>query len=269
MKKLITVLVWVIGISVLGMSAPAPAQPQNPADGKSGIAPSDRAAVDHILTTTRSVRKRLDLTRPVEPEVIEQAIAIAMQAPTGSNLQNWHFIVLTDPEKKKAIADLYRKGADMYRSRPRPDYGADDPRTKQRERMSESGAHLYKHLHEVPVLVIACIEGRVETQPQFMQASTYGSILPSAWSLMLALRSRGVGSAWTTLHLIHEKEAAQALGIPENITQAVLIPVAYYTGTDFQPAKRLPARERTHWNSWGQQRQATSAPPPDAVKTEK
>jgi nitroreductase len=268
-KKLIIVLVCVIGISILGMSVPIPAQSQHPTDGKSGIAPSDRAAVDHILTTTRSVRKRLDLTRPVEPEVIEQAIEIAMQSPTGSNLQNWHFIVLTDPEKKKVIADLYRKGADAYRNRPRPDYGADDPRTKQRERISDSGAHLYKHLHEVPVLVIACIEGRVETQPQFIQASTYGSILPAAWSFMLALRTRGVGSAWTTLHLIHEKEAAQALGIPENVTQAVLLPVAYYTGTDFQPAKRLPTRERTHWNSWGQQRQVTSASPPDTAKAEK
>jgi nitroreductase len=200
------------------------------------------------------VRKRLDLKRPVEPKVIEEAIDIAMQAPTGSNAQNWYFIVVTDAEKRKAIADLYRKGADMYRNRPRPDYGADDPRTKQQKRIAKSGAYLYQHLPEVPVLVFAGIEGRFEKEPQFVQASTYGSILPAAWSFMLALRARGVGSAWTTLALIHEKEVAKILGIPENITLAVMMPVAYYTGTDFKPAKRLPARERTYWNTWGQRR---------------
>jgi nitroreductase len=210
--------------------------------------------VDHVLTTTRSVRKRLDLTRAVEPEIIEEAIAVALQAPTGSNIQGWHFVVITDAEKKKAIADLYRKGADRYVDMPRPQSGPEDLRTKQRPRIGKSGAHLYQHLHEVPVLVIACIEGRVEQEPPFAQASLYGSILPAGWSFMLALRARGIGSAWTTLHLIHEKEAAQILGIPQNITQAVLFPVAYYTGTDFKPAKRLPARERTHWNTWGQQR---------------
>jgi nitroreductase len=161
---------------------------------------------------------------------------------------------VTDPEKKKAIADLYRKGADQYASNPRPDYGKDDPRTKQRERVYASAAYLYQHLHEVPALVIACIEGRVEKEAQVRQASTYGSILPAAWSFMLALRARGVGSAWTTLHLIHEQEAAKVLGIPDTVTQAVLMPVAYYKGTDFKPAKRLPARERTHWNTWGQRR---------------
>jgi nitroreductase len=200
------------------------------------------------------VRKRLDLSRPVEPEVIEKAIEIAFQSPTGSNMQNWHFVVVTDADKKKAIADLYRKGAEMYANRPRPQLSDDDPRKQQAANIGTSAAYLREHLHEVPVLVIACIEGRVEKEPQVAQASLYGSILPAAWSFMLALRARGVGSAWTTLHLIHEKEAAKVLGIPENITQAVLMPVAYYQGKDFKPAKRLPARERTHWNTWGQRR---------------
>ena len=254
MRRTKTILALVVGMSVLGIGSKAYAQAQGPAEVRKGDAPRDLDAVDHVLTTTRSVRKRLDLTRPVDPKVIEEAIEVALQAPTGSNVQGWHFVVVTDPEKKKAIADLYRKGADMYANRSRPQYGADDPRTKQRARIAESGAHLYKHLHEVPVLVIACVEGRFEKEPQFVQASMYGSILPAAWSFMLALRAQGVGSAWTTLHLIHEKEAAQVLGIPENLTQAVLMPVAYYTGTDFKPAKRLPAREHTHWNAWGQQR---------------
>jgi nitroreductase len=242
MRKLTAMLALIVALNALGTSSEA----QDPT--------KDLAAVDHILSTTRSVRKRLDLTRPVDPKIIAEAIEIAIQAPTGSNVQGWHFVVVTDLEKKKAIADLYRKGADMYANRLRPDYGSDDPRTKQRARIAESGAYLYKHLHEVPVLVIACIESRVETQPQWVQASVYGSILPAAWSFMLALRARGVGSAWTTLSLIHEKEVAQVLGIPDNVTQAVLMPVAYYTGMDFKPAKRLPAREHTHWNTWGQQR---------------
>jgi nitroreductase len=250
----IFLLTLIVCLSMLGSRPQVHAQGQKSAEPKKGLTASDLASVDHILTTTRTVRKRLDLTRPVEPEVIEKAIEIALQAPTGSNIQNWHFVVVTDPEKKKAIADLYRQGAAAYANRSRPEYSADDPRTKQRARIGESGAYLTQHLHEVPVLVIACIEGRVEKEPQFVQASVYGSILPAAWSFMLALRARGVGSAWTTLHLIHEKEAAKVLGIPDNITQAVLMPVAYYTGTDFKPAKRLPAKERTHWNTWGQRR---------------
>jgi nitroreductase len=219
-----------------------------------GIPASERAAVDHALTTTRSVRKRLDLTRPVDPKIIEEAIDVAVQAPTGSNVQGWHFIVVTDTAQKKAIADLYRKGADLYRTMPRKEYAADDPRRAQQARMAASGAHLYQHMHEVPAIVFVGIEGRVETQPLAAQASTYGSVLPAAWSLMLALRTRGVGAAWTTLALIHERELAKVLGIPDDITLAVMLPVGYYTGDRFKPAKRLPARERTHWNGWGKRR---------------
>ena len=120
--------------------------------------------------------------------------------------------------------------------------------------MAASGAYLYQHLHEVPAIVFAGIEGRVETQPPAAQASTYGSILPAAWSFMLALRARGVGATWTTLALIHEQEVRKLLHIPDDITLAVMLPVAYYTGTDFKPAKRLAARDRTHWNTWGHRR---------------
>jgi nitroreductase len=217
----------------------------------------DLATVDHLLTTTRSVRKRLDLTRPVEPEVIERCIEIALQAPTGGNAQNWHFVVVTDAQKKTAIVDLYRKAFEAYANRPAdqlPQYGEGDPRARQMPRIYDSAVYLIQHLHEVPVLVIACIEGRVEKEPQFAQASVYGSILPAAWSFALALRARGLGTVWTTIHLIHEKEAAKILGIPDNLTQAVLFPVAYFKGTDFKPARRLPARNFTHWNTWGQQR---------------
>jgi len=221
--------------------------------------PEHLAITDHLLTTTRSVRKRLDLERPVEPDVIERCIDIAIQAPTGSNRQSWHFVVVTDAEKRRGLADLYRQAFDRYlrRRESAPDAltaeaeRADRPSAKQSRRVTSSAMHLAKHLHQVPVHIIPCIEGRVEDEPAFAQASHYGSILPAAWSLMLALRARGLGSAWTTLHLAHEKEAAELLGIPDTVTQAALLPVAYFTGDDFKPAKRLPARTHTHWNQWG------------------
>jgi len=216
----------------------------------------DLASVDHLLTTTRSVRKRLDMKRPVDLAVLETCIEIAFKAPTGSNAQGWHMLVVTDADKRAALAKLYKQAFDMYRSMAEnaPQVQEGDPRREQTLRIIDSAAYLTEHLQEAPVHVIPCIEGRVESGPVVFQASMYGSILPAVWSLMLALRARGLGSAWTTLHLIHEKEAAALLGIPENITQTALLPVAYFTGTDFKPAKRLPARDSTHWNTWGQRR---------------
>jgi nitroreductase len=215
----------------------------------------DLATVDRLLTTTRSVRKRLDLTRPVEPAMLERCIEIALQAPTGSNAQGWHFIVVTERDTRARLAAVYRQGLELllptYASEPFP---ADDARARQLPGMLASGLHLYEHLHEVPALVIPCIEGRFETAGVVMQATLYGSIFPAVWSFMLALRARGIGSCLTTDHLFYETEAAQILGIPDTVTQVALLPVAYFTGTDFKPAKRLPARDRTHWNRWGMQR---------------
>ena len=236
-----------VALVLLGSETPMCAEP-------GGVSASERAAVDRVLTTTRSVRKRLDLTRPVDAKVIEEAIEIAVQAPTGSNAQDWHFLVVTEPATKTAIADLYRKGADQYRTRPRPEYAAGDPRRKQQPKIAASGAHLYQHLHEVPAIVFAGIEGRVEKGPAVAQAAKYGSVLPAAWSFMLALRARGVGAAWTTLALVHEQELHKLLGVPDSVTLAVMLPVAYYTGSDFRPARRLPATERTYWNAWGRRR---------------
>lgn len=211
-------------------------------------------AADKLLTTTRSVRKRLDYSRPVPPELIEECIDIALQAPTGSNMQGWSFVVVTDPAKKKALADLYRKGFEIYAQMPRPERDASDLREQQMPRVVDSAVYLAQTLEQAPVFVIPCIEGRVEEAPQFAQASMYGSILPAVWSFMLAARARGLGSAWTTIHLMFEKEAAAILGIPPEITQAALLPVAYFKGDDFKPARRLPARELTHWESWGSKR---------------
>lgn len=212
-------------------------------------------SADEVLTTTRSVRKRLDLDRPVEREVIEECLDIALQAPTGSNTQGWQWMFVTDPDKKKAIADYYGKNYDLYTDRPnQPTYGDDDPRTAQRPKIMDSSRYLREIFHRVPVMLIPCIQGagRLDTgTPTFGQASAWGSILPAVWSLMLALRERGLGSAWTTLHLPNEKEVAELLGIPyDTVTQAGLFPIAYTQGTDFKVAKRLPAAELSHWDTW-------------------
>ena len=216
----------------------------------------DHIATDKLLTTTRSVRKRLDLTREVEPQVIADCIDIAMQAPTGTNAQNWAFVVITDPAKKKFIADAYRSGGEMMAgSCYPPPLEPGDPREHVMPKVMELAGYLGEILEQVPVFVIACVRGRVESVPMVIaQASTYGSILPAAWSFMLALRSRGLGTAWTTIHLFQEQAISELLGIPDDWTQTVLFPVAYYTGDDFKPAHRLPSDAMTHWDSWGSHR---------------
>jgi nitroreductase len=213
----------------------------------------DQTAADKLLTTTRSVRKRLDLTRAVPPSLVAECIEVALQAPTGTNAQNWAFVVVTDPDKKRAIAELYRKGGEiMSGSGYPPPLPEGDPREHVMPKVMESASYLGEVLDQVPVFVIACVKGRVESVPMVVaQASTYGSVLPAAWSFMLAARARGLGTAWTTIHLFFEKEVAALLGIPDDWTQTVLFPVAYYTGDDFRPAHRLPAAEMTHWDAWG------------------
>ncbi len=211
------------------------------------------AVVDHLLTTTRSVRKRLDFSRPVERAVLERCLEIAIQAPTGSNRQTWHFVVITDPAKKAALAEHYRRSFAAYiRSRTSaPPAGRDyGPSAAQMGRVRDSSQYLADHMHEAPALVLPCIEGRVETRSVVEQASQYGSVLPAVWSFMLALRARGLGAAWTTLHLVYEQEVGALLGLPETLTQVALLPVAYFTGEDFQPADRVPAARFTHWDGW-------------------
>ena len=213
--------------------------------------PDNLAVVDHLLTTTRSVRKRLDLNRPVEREVIKECLEIASQAPSGSNRQGWHFVVVTDAEKKLFIAELYRKAWYGYNATRNVGGGSDlTAEEKQMLRVIGSAQYLADNMQDVPVLVIPCIEGRPDDAAPASQAGVYGSILPAAWSLMLALRARGLGSAWTTLHLQSEGEIAEKLGIPDGISQAALLPVAYFKGDDFRPAKRKPMRDRTYWDGW-------------------
>jgi nitroreductase len=206
----------------------------------------DPAATDHLLSTTRAVRRRLDLARPVERSVILDCLRLAVQAPTASNAQTWRWVVVTDPDKKAGLARIYAESAGDYLKAAAAK--ATDPQTK---RVYESAVYLAEVLGRVPVHVIPCIEGRVDNAPNALAASRYGSIIPAAWSFMLALRSRGLGSVWTTLHLLKEREAAGLLGIPEEITQVALIPVGYTTGGDFKPANRPPVEEITYWDSWG------------------
>jgi len=215
----------------------------------------DLEATDELLTQTRSVRKRLDLSLPVPRALIEECIEIALQAPTGSNAQGWHFVVVTDAAKRAEIARYYKETLAGYMKMQEaggPRWTAPgDPRKAQEARVRESALFLADHMHEVPVHVIPCVEGRVEKAGVMAQASIYGSILPAAWSFMLAARARGLGMAWTTLHLAREAEVAKLLEIPPTVTQTALLPVAYFKGKDFQRARRLPSRELTSWNSWG------------------
>ncbi|MGZ4577120.1 MAG: nitroreductase family protein [Mycobacterium sp.] len=210
-------------------------------------------SLDEVLTTTRSVRKRLDFDKPVGREVLMECLELALQAPTGSNAQGWQWVFVEDAEKKKAIADIYLANARGYLSLPSPEYAEGDTRGERMDKVKNSALYLAEHMHEAPVLMIPCLEGRVEKAPLGLSASFWASLFPATWSFCLALRSRGLGTCWTTLHLLSDgkKQAAEVLGIPhDKYSQGGLFPIAYTKGTDFRPAKRLPAEQLTHWNTW-------------------
>ena len=206
---------------------------------------------DELLTTTRSVRKRLDLERPVPMELVRECIEIALQAPSGSNRQTWHWIVVGDVGVRARIGDLYRRAVAGYLHSPGAagKLYADDPeRGAVQRRVGDSVAYLGEHMDREPVLVIPCLQ--VSRLTSGTQAGLWGSLLPAAWSYMLAARARGLGTAWTTLHLQYEAEVGEILGIPADIRQGVLIPTAYYTGETFKPAPRLPLDEVLHVDRW-------------------
>jgi nitroreductase len=214
-------------------------------------------SLDELLTTTRSVRKRLDLSRAVEPEVIRQCLEVALQAPTGGNSQGWQFVVVTDPQQRLALAEVYRKGWAIYLEQVMagnlilkgPEMTPERMTTL--GKVAQSAIYLAEHMHEIPVLVVPCIQDRTEGLPVFGQAGVWGSILPAVWSFMLAARARGLGSSLTTVHLFCEQEAAEVLGIPyEEVMQTSLIPVGYTLGTDFKPATREPLDRMLHWDRW-------------------
>jgi nitroreductase len=205
----------------------------------------DIRSVDELLTTTRAVRKRLDLTRAVGRDVILECVRIAMQAPTASNAQDWRWLVITDADKRAAIAEIYRSVGAEYLAQAAAT--ASDPQT---QRVYRSALRLTDTLAKVPVQVIPCLQRRFDGNNLLVAASAWASIIPAGWSFLLALRARGLGSVWTTMHLAKEQEVAELLGIPATVTQAALFPVAYTIGTDFRPAARPPAETITFWNAW-------------------
>jgi len=217
-------------------------------------------SVEELLTTTRAVRKRLDLERSVPVELLRECIEIASQAPTGGNTQGWHFVVVQDEARRAALADLYRRAWKIYEESPGSVFDLfkkepPSPRKDQLGRVCDSADYLVENLHLVPVHVIPCINGRVERMVgKFASvglASIYGSILPATWSFMLAARERGLGTAWTTCHLMHEDEAAEILGIPyDQITQVALIATAYSKGTQFKKSLRKPLDDILHIDQW-------------------
>lgn len=215
----------------------------------------DLEQTDALLSTTRAVRKRLDFDREVPDDVLLECLQVAIQAPTGSNRQGWRWMVVRDAEKKAALADMYRRAGGEYLAAAAADLDSET----QQGRVIDSANFLAQNLERVPVLVIPLIIGRMEDALEApggaanltnAAAGMMGSIIPAMWSFQLALRSRGLGSCLTTLHLGLEKEAAALLGIPDHMSQAGLLPVAYTKGTDFKPAKRAPVSEITYLDSY-------------------
>jgi len=210
--------------------------------------PFDLGQTDRLLSTTRAVRRRLDLERPVERETILECVRLSQQAPTASNTQKWRWMVVMDADKRKALGEIYGRGK-QFIAQARAQIDAGDAQT---QRVYDSAEWLLDHLGEAPALVIPCLEGRLpEGAPNGMAASVYGSIYPAMWSFQLALRSRGLGSTLTTIHLFFEKDVAALLNMPEDVMQVALLPVAYTKGTDFKVAKRPPPEEITSFDTWG------------------
>ena len=207
---------------------------------------------DEVLTSTRAVRKRIDFDKPVPMEIVTECLQQAVQAPTGSNRQGWEWLVVTDEGKRAALADLYRTGFEQYRALTTATPNPDVKDEAQQERVTDSAVYLAENFHRVPVMLIPCMPGRLDGLPNMAATSTFGSIHPATWSFMLAARERGLGTAWTTIHLMKEKEAAEILGIPfEEYTQTALITVGYSIGTEFKLAKRPPVQTVMHVDTWG------------------
>jgi len=214
---------------------------------------------DELLSTTRAVRKRLDFDRPVSMDLINECMELAVQAPTGSNAQGWQFVFVTDPDKRAEIGRYYQQAFSIYKEMPVAIHklhadSSDQDLTASQTRSASSADFLADNMGKAPVLMIPCIAGRTDNEAGanvLSQTATLGSVIPAAWNFMLAARARGLGSAWTTLHLMHEKAIADLLNIPfDDFMQVALIPLAYTKGTNFKPAYRPPVENIMHVNSW-------------------
>ena len=210
---------------------------------------------DQLLTTTRAVRKRLDFTKPVSDDLVRECIAAAMQSPSGSNSMTMQFVVVRDAAKRAAIGALYRQCFSIYQTMDGVYAGSikrDDPvEQAQQDRVTDSAVYLADHMGDAPVLVVACNLGRVDGMPGMASASMLANVLPAMWSCMLAARARGLGMAWTTVHLFMEQAMADIVGIPfDSVQQVCLSPLAYTLGTDFKPATRPAPDTIIHWDQW-------------------
>lgn len=208
----------------------------------------DLAETDRLMMTTKQVRRRLNLDKRVPTDIVLDCIDVASRAPIGGNMQVNRWLLIDDADTKSALAALYRRTGTDYleNGRKQVEAAGSDPTSV---KVVESSIYLLDHLHQVPLMIIPVRMGRPGTEV-FEQATFWGSVTPGVWSLQMALRSRGIGSAWTTLHLYHEKEANALLGIPDDFTQVALLPVAYFLGDDFAPSKRRPAQDVTYLNQW-------------------
>ena len=208
---------------------------------------------DEVLSTTRTVRKRLDLDRPVEREVLEECFRLSQQAPSGSNMQTFHYVVVTDQDRRNALGELFRRGLEQYRSSPIALYNLaypDGTQTAAAPRIIGSLEYLADHVERVPVHVFACMEGSIDQIPPTMMGGMMGSIIPAVWSYMLAARSRGLGTCWSNMHSYFSAEADEIIGLPTGVTQIACILTAYTLGTDFKVAQRRPLSDIVHWDTW-------------------
>lgn len=222
------------------------------------------ADIDEVLTTTRSVRRKLDFDRPVERDVIAECLTLAQQATMGSNQEDWRFVAVTAAEQKARIAELYRDvwtqtvEAPLRERRPdtvaRLDPGVRSSSREQarQERILASVKYLVDNLERVPVLVFACSAKPVPAAPLGDRASGYyGSIIPITWSFQLALRSRGLGSVLATAIAFHADRVAEILELPDGTHPIAMLPVAYTKTLDFKRAPRLPVDRILRWDRWG------------------
>jgi len=210
-------------------------------------------SADEVLSTTRAVRKRLDLTRPVPRKLIEECVDLATQAPTGRNRQRWHFLVVTEADQRRALADLFRRALPLATGHPLTDRDLSrmSYHAASTERVFDSLRYLVDNIHRVPAFVIPAVEGRTDRASAEVQSGVWGSILPAVWSFMLAARGRGLGTVWTTAQAPLERELAQILSVPyDDVMLAAFIPLEFTLGTDFRPAKRVPRDQVLHWNKW-------------------
>ena len=212
-------------------------------------------SVDEALATTRAVRRRLDFDRPVDEVLLQECLELALQAPTGSLRQDWHFVVSTDPEQCEAVGAIYQE---IWLGRIDDNYLAKaavaetDPTARADWlRMMDSARYLAENFPRAPAIFVPCIEGRLDGAPAGLQALRWGSVIQAAWSFCLAARNRGLGTCWTTVHLAREQEVAEILGIPyDDVQQVALLPVAHTIGTDFKPGRRKPFDDFVHMNGW-------------------